>query len=361
MAHGTGTARGRTRGRAVAPRALVAAALTVLTVLVVPLLVGCEGADAAADDGAQNAATSPLDPYFAEIFGDVRPEDPNPWAVQAEELVAACMAEAGFEYRPDDKAGMGGTTVPEEIGTVAFAEQYGYGVSIPLEGSSTPLFWAEAPVSEAVTWNQEYRAALSPEAQVAYDVALDGVYADPSSPDRPPEGEYDPSLNGCRGASYAEIYPDGAVGPAGLGDVKRAVADVWLAVEEDPRVTETLAAWSSCMADAGHPGLAQIIDAQNVLYTEIWPRWQDSWATATGSGLGVTDYDVVRLQIPDGLAELRAAEVELAVADARCREESGYLEAHEAVELELETEIVETYRADLDAWVTWVRENRRDA
>lgn len=359
MADPRATALGRaTAGdRAAGARALGAVALVSL---VVPLLVGCDGSDGGAGGGTEatgDAAGSPLDPYLAEIFGDIGPEDPNPWAVRAEELVAGCMAEAGFEYRPNDKAGMGSTTIPDEAGTVAFAEQYGYGYSIPFDGYETPLFWAEAPESEAVAWNRQYRTGLSAEARIAYDVALDGVYADPSSPDRPPEGEYDPALNGCRGVSYAEVYPDGMVGPADLSAVKDAVADVWLAVEEDPRVTETLAAWSTCMADAGYPGLTQIMDAENLLFSEIWPRWQDGWAVAAGSGLGVTDYDVVRRQVPDGLTELRTAEVELAVADAQCREGSGYLEAHRTVELELETQIVDMYRADLDAWVTWVREH----
>ncbi len=355
MMHARVTADGRTlAGRSPAGRALCGAALALL---VVPVLAGCDGSAPAPDEGSGNAPASPLAPYLDEIFGDLGPEDPNPWAIQAEELVASCMAEEGFEYHPDEKAGMGGTTMPDEFGTVAFAEQYGYGESIPFEGYSTPMLWAEAPVSAAVTWNQAYRASLSPEAQVAYDVALDGVYADPSA-GPPPEGEYDPAANGCRGVSYAEVYPGGSVGPAELGDVKDAVMGVWAATEADPRVSETLAAWSACMADAGHPGLTQIIDAQNLLFTEIWPGWQDAWAAATGSGVGVTDYDVVRRQIPDGLAELRTAEVELAVADARCREESGYLEAYRSVRFELESQVLETYRADLEAWVEWVRDNR---
>lgn len=356
MAHARVSPQGWTTARRRgAGRVLCGAALALL---VVPVLAACDGSTPGPDEGSGDPTERPLGPYLAELFGDLGPEDPNPWAVRAEELVAGCMAEAGFEYHPDDKAGMGSTTVPDEAGTVAFAEQYGYGYSIPFDGYETPMFWAEAPESAAVTWNREYRAALSPEAQVAYDVALDGVYADPSSSQRPPEGEYDPSVNGCRGVSYEQVYPDGSVGPAELGEVKEAVAGLWAATETDPRVTETLAAWSACMADAGYPGLTQIIDAENLLFSQIWPSWQDGWAAATGSGVGVTDYGVVRRQIPDGLAELRTAEVELAVADARCREESGYLDAYRSVRFELESRIVETYRADLDAWVEWVRDNR---
>lgn len=300
--------------------------------------------------------TSPLDPYLDELWGDRSQGDPDPWALRYEEVTAACMAEQGFEYHIDELAGAGATRIPDDAGTVAFAEQYGYGESIPFEDGDVPLMWNEVPIGEGRAWNDAYRVGLSPQALAAYDVALDGSYSE-SSPDYPVEGEYDPARNGCRGRATIEVYSDGWAGPPELGEMKRAVADVWRRVEEDPRVLETLAQWSACMADAGHPGLTQIIDAQNLFASDIWPAWQDEWAAATGTDLGVTDYDVVRLQIPDGLAELRQAEVDLAVADARCREDSGYLAAHQLVEREVEQEVVDMYRTDLDAWVAWIQEN----
>lgn len=112
------------------------------------------------------------------------------------------------------------------------------------------------------------------------------------------------------------------------------------------------------MADAGHPGLMSTWDAESLVSTQIFEAWQQEWVDKTGTNLGVTDYDAVRERIPDGLAELRQAEVDLAVADATCRESSGYLATRHEVEVEIEQEVVDLYRADLDAWVTWIRENR---
>lgn len=100
------------------------------------------------------------------------------------------------------------------------------------------------------------------------------------------------------------------------------------------------------------------MDAESLVATQIFAEWQDKWIAATETNLGVSDYDVVRTRIPEGLAELRQAEVDLAVTDARCREDTGYLETRRQVEVELEQEVVDTYRDDLEAWVAWIRENR---
>jgi hypothetical protein len=76
--------------------------------------------------------------------------------------------------------------------------------------------------------------------------------------------------------------------------------------------------------------------------------------------VGVTEYEVVKAEIPEALAELQAAEIVVAVADATCREDSGYADVLRQVEAEVEQEIVDTYRADLDARVIWVREQRAE-
>lgn len=353
------------RARTPRPARAVPSAVTVGLALAVGVLAGCSGdAPAPEPDESPSATavaidlTSPLDPYWAELWPDRRQNDPDPWALRAEEVVAACMAEQGFEYRIDELAGVGVTRQPDGYGTVAFAQQYGYGETIPFVEGELPRLWNEAPIGEGRAWNMAYREGLSEQARAAYDLAMDGVYADPNSPDRPPPGEYDPSLNGCRGRGNGEVFSDGMVGPAEFGEVKRAVDEVWGRVEADDRVVAALAQWSACMADAGHPGLLTTMDAESLVSTQIFEAWQQEWADQTGTNLGVTDYDVVRERIPNALAELRQAEVDLAVADATCRESSGYLATRHAVEVEIEQEVVDLYRADLDAWVTWIRENR---
>lgn len=348
--------RPRARWAARTVGAVLGAALVVTTAA----CSGSDGEDGPEPDDGGGAVPSdlstPLDPYLAELMGDKPFGQPDPWALRAEEIVSACMAEQGFEYHVDELAGAGGIVFPKEYGTVAFAEQYGYGESIALPGQDVPRLWAAVPISEGRAWNYAYRDSLSPEAQVAYDVALDGDWGE-LSPNGPPEGPYDPARAGCNGRAVAETSSEGWVGPAEFGDVKRAVNEVWTRVEEDPRVVEALGRWSTCMADAGYPGLETTWDAEGLVATVIFAQWQDEWIDAAGTRLGVTDYDVVRQQIPDGLAELRQREIDLAVSDARCREDSGYLATRHAVQVEVEKEVVDTYEADLEAWITWVREN----
>lgn len=361
---GTGIGTGTGTGTDVRGRPGV---IAVVSLIAFAVLSGCTAdGDARPDPDAPSSpdapddaeVASPLGPYLDELWGDRSQGDPDPWALRAEEVVAACMAEQGFEYRIDEMVGVGTTRRPDGYGTVAFAEQYGYGQSIPFAEGDLPMLWNEVPIGEGRSWNIAYRDGLSPEARAAYDVAMDGVYSE-ASPDYDPMHEgYDPQQAGCRGRATDEVFPGGSVGPAELADVKAAVDDVWRRVEEDPRVVEALSRWSTCMADAGHPGLANLWDAESLVGTVIFEQWQEEWIDETGTDLGVTDYDVVRVQIPDGLAELRQAEVDLAVADARCRESSGYLATYRAVELEVEQEVVDTYRADLEAWVAWIRENR---
>lgn len=50
------------------------------------------------------------------------------------------------------------------------------------------------------------------------------------------------------------------------------------------------------------------------------------------------------------------AEVAVATADLRCREETGYARAHRDVDRELQQRFVQEHRDELDAWIAAVRE-----
>lgn len=301
-------------------------------------------------------AADELDAYLDTIF-PTGPGQPNPAAVQWEEIVAECMAEAGFEYYPDRTAGMGGSQAIGMEGPFEDAEVYGYGMSLEGPDGSVPQFWGGSQgLSEAQERNAAYRAALSAEAQVQYSLAMDGDWSEYSDVyDQVISGDlvYNPARAGCTGRASIEAYPDGMAGPAELEDVKEAVRTMWERLPADPGVVETLPAWSACMADAGYPAMREIIDATDYVSTELWTRWQDSYANATPGNVGVTDYEVVKESIPEALHELQEAERALAVADAACRAESGYAEAYEVAEVAIAQEILDTYRADLDTWVAW--------
>ena len=325
-----------------------------LAVVAAALVVGgCTG-ESTPDDDAPDASEE-LDAYLDVIFA-VDPGAPDPDAVRFEEALGDCMAQAGFEYVPDRTAGMGFTEAVGHEGAFVDAEVTGYGMSLEGPDGAEPQFWGgRREPSEALQANEAYRTGLSAEAQVQYSLAMDGDFSEHSAVfDQVMAGEieYDPMRAGCAGRAREEVYPDGMAGPAELTEVKEAVSTMWQELQDDGRVTQTLPAWSACLQDAGYPAMTQIIDAVNYV-GELWEPWQETYANQTPGNVGVTDYEVVKEAIPDALRELQEAELDLAVADATCRAESGYVDAFTEAEDAIAQEILDTYRADLDTWAAW--------
>lgn len=163
--------------------------------VVVALVCGCAGQDEVSGSPATvtgsaeespigfpaeaetETAGGPLDPYLAALsYG----EDAE--RVDHEErqgIVAACMAEQGFDYAPVPYAGedLGEALVPADLGvapgTREFAEQYGYGLSTVSRAATVPEQQTQDP-------NQEMVAAMSPAEREAYLEALTGTQ-DPSA------------------------------------------------------------------------------------------------------------------------------------------------------------------------------------
>jgi len=137
---------------------------------------------------------------------------------------------------------------------------------------------------------------------------------------------------------------------AQLGDLQRAMDSMPADIRLDPRIDEALASWAACMTTAGYPGLRQFLDAENLVIDIV-----NDFTTANYSkvdlSLGETEFDAIKASIPGELADVQAEEIAIAVADATCREESGYIETRRDVENEYEQAIVDTYRDDLEAWV----------
>jgi len=297
---------------------------------------------------AETDADSPLDGYLNEIYGEYDPDAPDPDRMRAEELVAACMADAGFEYYPQTEQS-GVITLSEARNTLEFAEEFGYGYSTESNGPGTgTMNWPVMTESEAERLNSEYREALSEDAVYEYEAALYGAMVT----DPPQEGEdidWESMDRGCSGRGYDEIYPALAIAEQ-FTDLNEAMNQMLTDIEEDPRVAEALIGWSSCMATAGYPDLSQLIDAEN-LVNDLWNRFNAANGNRIDLSLGETDYDAVKASLPDELAELQAAEIAVAVADVTCRDEVGYTRIRQEVENEYEQAIVDTYRDDLEAWV----------
>lgn len=322
------------------------AATLVVTLLPVALLGACGGSPEPVDE-----PPAPLEAYLEEIWGAWDPDAPDPTRTEAEELVAACMAEAGFEYEPVTQMPSYVWVSPVLPVTVEVAEEYGYGITIEAGGpGSGTEQWQTAPQPTAAEpANRDYVDSLSPAARAEYESALNG---DPGAV--PEEGaDVDVADLGCQRRGYYEVAA--AHTPPEFTDLRDEMDQVLLGVEEDPRVLDAQRPWGSCMAEAGYPGLGTLEDARTLVRSSV-ARFVADTAGRIDRTLGDTEYDAVEASVPDELAALQAEEIAVAVADARCREDSGYNRTHQDVTDEYEQSFVDAHREELDAWVAAVRE-----
>lgn len=324
-------------------RRLVAAAVAGVLGVTAACSSGTDGGNGGSD-GASEGQTSELDAYLAAIWGDVD-DDPSavdPDVTQEQELIAACMAEAGFEYHPD-AGNRGGWSPAPAVLTTEFAREFGYGMTTEASGPGEPPLQWDVPwlTDPDYVWNSDYLMSLSPDAHEAYLLALNGPEAEDPD-DIPPIQE-----QGCWGRAQAEVYGDTTM-PAQFEAVNDEIQAMTRAIVVDPRVVAVQPRWASCMADAGYAGLAAVGDGEGLV---------NDLANQFGATTGDIPYDEIRAKYPDELAELQRTEVAVAVADTTCREEVGYDEIRDQVQTELEDRIVEMYRSDLEAWAAWAQEH----
>ncbi|WP_156760345.1 hypothetical protein [Microbacterium karelineae] len=300
-------------------------------------------------DGGLSWEDSPLNEYMSAAWGgDMSPEEQQREMDEqtrlVEEAVAACMQEQGFEYTPNVSGG--GVVIssddeewnPDDREWVA---QYGYG-AVNWPGRDAQM---EEPIDEEeyVDANADYVESLSPSEQEAYSETLNG-------PMPPEEAMEDPDFDweswdmGCYGDASDEVY--GADAELYESDefapLMDAMEQLYTDMENDPEFAEIDAAWSSCMADAGHAGFTTRDEAQTSIYDEIDAFWNDF--DYEGAGEDASPEDDPAYQ------EIGEREIELALADLDCREESDYDETRLKVQFDLEEQFIADHEAELEAF-----------
>lgn len=316
-------------------------ALAAAGVVVGLALTACSSGGMADDEHA-----GPLDAYLDEIGGGW---DTDALTARVEELIAACMTEAGFDYVP--VTGTTGESISTAgYGTLEFAEEFGYGYTFESDGPGTGTFYWPLPPEEspAQQANRAYVESLSDAAEQEYNTALIGDLLDPI--EDPDTFDAEAIDRGCRGRANAQVNETNATPE--FSEVLEAVNQVPQLVAEDPRVTEATTAWSGCMAEAGYPTLTAISDAENLVNDLV----NDFMAT-NFPGMD-PEYDAIRASAPEELAELQAEEIAAAVADATCREDVGYSRIEREVSDEYEQTVVDLYQEELEAWVEVTREQK---
>ncbi len=309
------------------------------------LLSGCSGSDGEAA-GATDAAeeTSPLTEYLDAVYGgELSPEEQErEFAEQqerTEELVAQCMQEQGFEYRPATAAGtvVSGEDVEWEPDDREWVAQYGYGAV------NSPYSEDPAPEEEFVDPNADYVASLSESEQTAFYEALHGPVPDEEELAEDGSYEYDWTQAGCYGAAQHEVAGEDPAQSEEFKPLFDAINELYSGTASWPGMSELDGEWAACMDAAGHGGHATQADAQNSVYDDLNEVYEDVGTSEDGTPTGEPDQAAL-----DALAE---REVELALADLDCREEVDYRDRSTQITREVEEQFIEDHRAELDALV----------
>lgn len=355
------------------PRAPLGALVPAL--LSAGLLTGCSADDApqvpsappSADDGARP------DPTADATVADARPRGPldrlldtvdqrstaNAEEVLArmeryEEVVAACMAEEGFEYTPTDWRANPAALDEAPVGLVsadpvADAAVYGYGISTTaLIDEATEPTIVEDPNADRV-------AAMSGAERRAWDLALNG----PGQGEAYREGSeaYDWTRYGCLGRAAHETEvdePRPGFDDSAWSDLREDISVLEAGVWDDPRLTETHARWAACMAEAGYGGytdargpVEDVIERSMAIWDEVGggaPADPEALEDPADPAAVERQAEVARLQ-----AELAQEEIALAVADSTCQVEVAFERAYTDTWIALQEEFYAAHQGDLDA------------
>jgi hypothetical protein len=269
---------------------------------------------------------------------------------QVEDLVAACMADQGFEYVPRDPSEWNSSEFDEAyaLPPQEFAERYGYGV--------TTFDFTDQDEDGSPDPNTAIRDGLSPEAQEAYDQALWGDIAGAMSVvagTDDADGEVVAlDDHGCYGEASAEVYGEpesgGIVSFDEFNDLFTDLHALDQRIHADPRLDEPRQAWVDCMADAGLTDFERPGDAREAVFALMGELYgfgdvEAAEDSAVSLDMGANEID------PEKLAEARDFELEVATADFHCQE-AHWKDAFRSVQHELESEFVDQHRAELEAY-----------
>jgi hypothetical protein len=333
--------------------------------VVLCVLAGCGGAPAdPAGSDSSDQQKSPLAEYMGDGFnagggggmairiasggGGQSSEEQLAQQRKMEELTAACMRDAGFEYVavPPDGDPKSAFDEAYKLPPDKFAEQYGYGISTLMFGKAD---------EDADDPNTAIRNKLSAQAQKAYDKALNGGAGNGVVIQGETKGDSGkPKDMGCRGKAAEQVFgkPKGADPGQEMRKFDSLFKDLEALrkrIDSDPRVTEAAKAWSDCMADARYPGLKKPEEAQKKVLSRM--NALQGISPSPGSNRetrAIKPEDVD----PAQLAELKKYELAIAKADYDCKQK-GYSKAYTDVQFTLEREFVETHKTLLEQFRDW--------
>lgn len=316
-------------------------------------LTGCSSDDksnGSAADGKANA-TSPMDEYFADLYGDQSQEDMDQQQVKIEELTASCMAEKGFTYAPMNTSG--NTTNfdsadMEDQNTKEWVTANGYGMFTNMEPTEPTT---DESADAWVDPNQDYIESLSESGKEAFYAALYGEMDETVYEEGDEMPEYDWTKSGCQGYANHEVWGDQ---DTDLQDefqpLMDAMNELWEAQTSDPKIKALETGWSSCMADAGftfktpEDAYQSVNDAGSALYG--WTEDYDPEAPPAEPA-------------SDEVDALKALEIKTALADFNCKQEVKWDETNNEVRFALEEQFMKDHKEELAAYKQAMKEQKK--
>ncbi len=360
-------------------------------------------AAAACGGSASGDAAPQSEPSLYSYFG-FDPDDPEAAAARSlqlerrrQELVASCMAEAGFEYIPAVNPGLGVVTFRDAATEAEEVRNRGFGVSIREDRTS------DRPGPEWVNPNDAIWEGLSGSEREAYEAALWGsgatvetvAYVEEQAPAAgPPPADGTPSAggesiqvaeeageeapvavaeeevsddfraDGCDADAAREIYE---VDDRLFRELQPGLEEMNQRVTADPRVAEAAEGWTRCMSERGYPyrdedelyqkGVADLETRYRALVpvAEPFAGWSEEeierfWAESSGEQVddffAAADLRVRQEADQEALAALQQEERDLAAADFACSQQRDAV--WNAVRVEHETRFIRDNREVLE-------------
>lgn len=329
-------------------------AVLTTAIVLTALVGGCSGSGDGADVDADIEFDDALGP-LSRMWVTLTSADED-WAqedVLVEERVAACMAELGFEYTPVDSSLGYELAEPEEVlGTVEYAQLYGYGISTDpnrFEAGGRAQVLAGGPPPDP---NEAYVAGMSEAERTAYADALygpqrdDGEVGDVGAADGRGDG---PAEGGCEARARAAVERRLAWQETpGYQLALRGSTEAGELAAADARAAALDERWAECMSGAGHPGhrrpwepnaefAGELNAANERAFAGLGPeptaeQLQAAWAAV----------DAVR-------DEIAPREIAVATADAQCRDDVRYEVTLAVITAEYEQEFWDEHAVELEA------------
>ena len=312
-------------------------------------LSGC--ADQSVEDSADSGSL--LAPYYEALHGSGRtPDDIEREIREAgqriEEDIAECMKKQGFRYTPFVPPAVTFDVAVDEEGGASpddkrWVEKWGYGVVAGVGEVQLDEAVSDEPVEDP---NSQYYESLTVAEQVAYNETLYG-------PEEPVEGNGVSEgkgweTAGCAGAAaHREEVARRGPDLAAFDDLIARMDSVWAEFESHPGLVALNHAWSACMEERGEPGFDAQQDAADSISTAY-----ANLRFASDSGSDEMPPDAPSNLSPEAnpqVAALQEREIELALVDLACREETDFDASQAEIFVQMEQEFVDANKEELDA------------